>query len=83
MVPETPTATPISIMQSLSGLRLKHMHVLGEHGADHEPLNQREAELANAQAHEVDARATGDTLLQVTHAVEDCTMRAGHTAILP
>jgi mitotic spindle assembly checkpoint protein MAD1 len=81
-VPETPAATPVSITQSLSGLRLKHAHVLGEHGADRAPLNQREAELADAQAREVDARATGDTLLQVTHAAEDRMMRAGHTATL-
>ena len=33
-VPDAPSATPISITQSLSTLRLKHAHLLEEHGAD-------------------------------------------------
>jgi hypothetical protein len=49
-VPETPSATPVSITQSLPALRLEHTHLLGEHGADRVALRQCEAELADAQA---------------------------------
>jgi hypothetical protein len=55
-VPETPSATPVSITQSLSSLRLEHVHLLEEHGADRATLRQREAELADVQAREVDAQ---------------------------
>jgi mitotic spindle assembly checkpoint protein MAD1 len=82
VAPDTPAATPVSITQSLSALRLKHAHLLGEHGADGAALNQREAEVADAQAREVDACATGDALLQATCAAEDRTTRAKHTAAL-
>ncbi|KAH9165300.1 mitotic checkpoint protein-domain-containing protein [Lactarius sanguifluus] len=72
--PETPAATPISITQSLSALRLEHAHLLQEHG--------REAELADVRAREVDARATADALLQETRAAEDRATRAERAAAL-
>jgi mitotic spindle assembly checkpoint protein MAD1 len=81
-VPETPSATPVSITQSLSSLRLEHAHLLEAHGADRATLRQREAELADVQAREVDARATADTLLQATRAAEDRAARAERTAAL-
>jgi mitotic spindle assembly checkpoint protein MAD1 len=81
-VPETPSATPVSITQSLSTLRLEHAHLMEEHGADRATLRQREAELADVQAREVDARATADTLLQATRAAEDRAARAERTAAL-
>jgi mitotic spindle assembly checkpoint protein MAD1 len=81
-VPDTPAATPVSITQSLSVLRLEHAHLLEEHGADRAALRQREAELAGAQAREVDARATVDTLLQAARAAEDRATRAERVAAL-
>ncbi|KAI9432361.1 spindle assembly checkpoint component Mad1 [Lactarius indigo] len=80
--PETPAATPVSITQSLSGLRLEHAHLLQEHGADRAALRQREAELADVQAREVDARATADALLQETRAAQDRAARAERAAAL-
>jgi mitotic spindle assembly checkpoint protein MAD1 len=80
--PDTPAATPVSITQSLSALRLEHAHLLEEHGADRAALRQREAELTDAQAREVDARATADALLQATRAAEDRATRAERTAAL-
>ena len=67
-VPETPAATPVSITQSPSALRLEHAHLLEEHGAHRTALRQREAELAEVQAREVDARATADAFLQASRA---------------
>jgi len=81
-VPDTPAATPVSITQSLSTLRLEHAHLLEEHGANRAALRQREAELAEALAREVDARATADTLLQATRAAEDRATRTERTAAL-
>jgi hypothetical protein len=81
-VPETHAATPVSITQSLSALRLEHAHLLQEHGADRAALRQREAELADVQAREVDARATADALLHATRAAEDRATRAERTATL-
>ncbi|KAH9981796.1 spindle assembly checkpoint component Mad1 [Russula compacta] len=81
-VPDTPSATPVSITQSLSALRLKHAHLLEEHGADRAARRQREAELADAQAREVDARATADALLHATRAAEDRATRAERAAAL-
>ena len=80
--PETPAATPVSITQSLSTLRLEHGHLLEEHGADRAALRQCEAELADVQAREVDSRATADALLQATRATEDHATRAERTAAL-
>jgi hypothetical protein len=82
VVPETPSTTPVSITQSLSTLRLEHAHLLEEHGADRATLRQREAELADTQAREVDARATVDTLIQATRTAEDRAARAERTAAL-
>ena len=82
VVPDTPAATPVSITQSLSALRLEHAHLLEEHGADRAALRQREAELADVQAREVDARATADALLQATRAAEDRATRVERTAAL-
>jgi hypothetical protein len=42
-------------MQSLSALHVEHAHLLEEHGADHPAQHQREAELADVQAREMDA----------------------------
>ena len=81
-VSETPTTTPISITQSLSALHLEHAHLLEEHSAGRPALRQREAELADVQAREVDARATADALLQTTRAAEDRATRAKRTAAL-
>jgi mitotic spindle assembly checkpoint protein MAD1 len=81
-VPETPASTPVSITQSLSVLRLEHAHLLEAHGADRAFLRQREAELAEALAREVDARATADALLQASRAAEDRAMRAERAAAL-
>ena len=81
-VPETAAATPVSITQSLSALRLEHAHLLEEHGADRAVLRQREAELAEVQTREVDARATADALLQATRAAEERATRAERTAAL-
>ncbi|KAI0294902.1 mitotic checkpoint protein-domain-containing protein [Multifurca ochricompacta] len=82
VVPETPSSTPITITQSLSALRLEHAHLLEDHGADRAALRQREAELAEAQAREVDARAAADAFLQSTRAAEERAMRAERTATL-
>ena len=68
--------------QSLSALRLEHAHLLEEHGADRAALRQREAGLTDAQAREVDARATADALLQAARAAEDRATRAERTAAL-
>ncbi|KAH9987053.1 spindle assembly checkpoint component Mad1 [Russula vinacea] len=81
-VPDTPAATPVSITQSLSTLRLEHAHLLEEHGADRAALRRCEAELADVQAREVDARATVDALVQATRAAEDRATRAEHAAAL-
>ena len=62
VVPDAPAATPVTITQSLSALRLEHAHLLEEHGADRAALRQREAELTDVQAREVDARAIADAL---------------------
>ena len=70
-VSETPTETPVSITQSLSALRLEHEHLLEERGADRAALHQREAELTDAQAREVDARATAYAPLQAIRAADD------------
>ena len=45
-------------------------------------LCQREAVLVDAQAREVDARATADALLQATRAAEDRATRVERTAAL-
>ena len=82
VAPETPSATPVSITQSLSALRLEHAQLLQEHGADRAALRQREAELADLQAREIDARATAEALLQTTRAAEDRATRAEHAAAL-
>ena len=79
-MPDTPSATPISITQSLSVLRLEHAHLLEEHGSDRAALRRCEAELADAQTREVDARATVDTLLHAARAAEDRATRAERTA---
>ena len=50
---------------SLSALHVEHVHLLEEHGKDRAALRQREAELANARPHEVNARATADALLEL------------------
>lgn len=81
-MPDTPAATPVSITQSLSTLRLEHAHLLEEHGADRAALRRCEAELADVQAREVDARATVDALLQATRAAEDRATRAERAAAL-
>ena len=81
-VPETPAATPVSITQSLSALRLEHAHLLEEHGAHRTALRHREAELAEIQAREVDARATADAFLQASRAAEERATRAERTAAL-
>ncbi|KAH9021777.1 MAD-domain-containing protein [Lactarius pseudohatsudake] len=80
--PETLAATPVSITQSLSALRIEHAHLLQEHGADRVALRQREAELADVRAREVDARATADALLQEMRAAEDRATRAERAAAL-
>ena len=83
--PDTPAATPVSITQSLSALRVEHAHHLEEHGAGCAVLRQREAELDDAQAREVDARATADAHLphlQATCTAEDRATRAERTAAL-
>ena len=82
-VSETPTMTPVSITQSMSALYPEHAHLLDEHGADHAALRQRETELADVQAREVDARATADAFLQATRAAEDRATRYERTAALP
>lgn len=81
-VPDTPSATPVSITQSLSTLRLEHAHLLEEHGSDRAALRRCEAELADALAREVDARATADAHLQATRAAEDRATRAEWAAAL-
>jgi len=81
-VPETPAATPVSITQSLSALRLEHVHLLEEHGVHRTALRQREAELAEVQAREVDARATTDAFLHASRAAEERATRAERTAAL-
>lgn len=81
-MPDTPAATPVSITQSLSTLRLEHAHLLEEHGADRAALRRCEAELADVQAREVDGRATVDALLQTTRAAEDRATRAERAAAL-
>jgi mitotic spindle assembly checkpoint protein MAD1 len=84
-VPETPAATPVSITQSLSALRVEHGNLLEEHGAGCAVLRQREAELADAQAHKVNTRVTADAHLphlQATRAAEDRATRAERTAAL-
>lgn len=45
-------------------------------------LRQREAELADVQAREVDARATAEALLQTTRAAEDRATRAERASAL-
>ena len=82
MVPDTPAATPVSITQSLSVLRLEHAHLLEEHGADRAALRQCEAKLADAQTREVDARATADSLFHAVRAAEDRATRAERAAAL-
>ncbi|KAI9510349.1 MAD-domain-containing protein [Russula earlei] len=79
---DTPATTPVSITQSLSVLRLEHAHLLEEHGADRAALREREAELADAQAHEADARATADVLLHANRAAENRATRAERVAAL-
>ena len=81
-MPVTPAATPVSITQSLSTLRLEHAHLLEEHGAGRAALRQREAELSEVQAHEVDARATTDAFLQATVVVLWRNARQGPSALL-
>ena len=81
-VPDTPAATPVSITQSLSVLRLEHAHLLEEHGADRAALRRCQAELADAQTREVDARATADTLLHAARTAEDRATRAERAAAL-
>ncbi|KAN0114199.1 Spindle assembly checkpoint component Mad1 [Russula decolorans] len=81
-VPDTPAATPVSITQSLSVLRLEHAHLLEERGADRAALRRCEAALADAQTREVDARATADTLLHAARAAEDRATRAERAAAL-
>jgi mitotic spindle assembly checkpoint protein MAD1 len=81
-IPDTPAATPVSITQSLSVLRLEHAHLLEEHGANRAALRRCQAELADAQTREVDARATADTLLHASRAAEDRAMRAERSAAL-
>ena len=61
---------------------MEHAHLLGEHGADSATLCQREAELADVQAREVDARGTADALLQATRAAKDRATRASRIAVL-
>ncbi len=68
--------------RACTALHLEHAHLLEEHGADRAALRQREAELADVQAREVDARATADALLQATRAAEDRATRAERTAAL-
>lgn len=63
-------------------LRLEHAHLLEEHGADRAALRRCEAELADAQTREVDARATVDTLLHAARAAEDRATRAERAAAL-
>lgn len=81
-VPDTPAATPVSVTQSLSVLRLEHAHLLEEHGADRAALRRCEAELADAKAREVDARATAETLILSARAMEDRATRAERAAAL-
>ncbi|KAH8978120.1 MAD-domain-containing protein [Lactarius hatsudake] len=74
--PETPAATPISITQSLSALRLEHAHLLQEHGADRVALRQREAELADVRARE---REIGFLqALNASYASEEAAQGTGH-----
>jgi hypothetical protein len=68
--------------QSLSALHRKHAHRLEEHSADRAALRQREAEPADAQAREVDARATAYAPLQAIRAAEDRRTRALRIAAL-
>jgi len=81
VVPDTPSATPVSITQSLSALRLEHAHLIEEHGADRAALRRCQAELADAQTREVDARATADTLLHAVRAAEDRATRAERATV--
>src|SRR6266851_3679994 len=76
-VPNTPVATPVSITQSLSTPCLKHMHLLGEHGADGAALSQHEVELADAQAHEVDAHNSARLQTGRPAASQRCVHMAG------
>ena len=61
---------------------MEHAHLLEENGADSAILCQREAELVDVRAREVDARATADAPLQATRAAEDRATRAKRTAAL-
>src|SRR6266851_5175735 len=48
VLPDTPTMTPISITHSLTVLRLEHVHLLEDHGADHAVLCQHKLQPADA-----------------------------------
>ena len=61
---------------------MEHAHLLEENGADSATLCQREAELADVQAREMDARATTDAPLQATRAAEDRATRVERIAAL-
>jgi hypothetical protein len=63
-------------------LRLEHAHLLEEHGADRAALRRCEAELADAQMREVDARATAETLLHAARVAEDRATRAERSVAL-
>jgi len=73
---------PVSITQSLSALHLEHAHLLEEHSADRVTLCQREVELADVQACEVDAHTTANAFLQATCTMGDRATQAEHIAAL-
>jgi hypothetical protein len=74
---ETPPTTPVLITQNLTVLRLERASLIEEYGT---ARAVHEAGLADAQAREVDGRATAVARLQVTRTTEKRVARAERTA---
>lgn len=77
-----PSNTPVSVTQTLTALRLEHARLLEEHGASVALLRQREAELADFERRDAQAREMISNLEQnLTVANEKISRRETRTLI--
>ncbi|RDB18933.1 Spindle assembly checkpoint component mad1 [Hypsizygus marmoreus] len=78
----TPSKTPVSVTRNLAELRLTHARLLEEHGATAATLRRREAEIADLEKREEEARQQVATLESDVRALKDKVGRREDRAVL-
>lgn len=80
--PGTPSEPSLSVVRSLSELRLTHARLLEEHGANVAVLKSREAELSRVDESLSEAQATVETLRSEVQLLKDKVVRREQRAQL-